>query len=81
MGGASGALYSIFFPGFVSGFQQHLKFDPNLQLSLSVFSEAPSQGLVTMRKYSPATVGDRTMIDALIPAVETLRIPTKCLRG
>lgn len=73
MGGTSGALYSIFFSGFVSGIQQLFKSQPDIEISLPVLSEALAQGLATMRRYTSANVGDRTMMDALIPFVEAMQ--------
>jgi dihydroxyacetone kinase len=73
MGGTSGALYSIFFSGFANSVQQQLKLDPNMRLSLHVFSKALGGGLVAMRRYTSAGVGDRTMMDALIPFVEKIQ--------
>ena len=64
MGGIPGALYSIFFSGFANSVKQQLKLDPNMRLSLHVFSEAPVEGLATMHRYTSVGVRDR-----LIPFV------------
>ncbi|KAJ4346755.1 Dihydroxyacetone kinase 2 [Didymosphaeria variabile] len=74
MGGTSGALYSIFFSGFGGGLQQAAGNNPNVSLSLDLISDALMQGLATMRKYTSAGVGDRTMMDALIPFVQSLHM-------
>ncbi|OAL51424.1 Dak1-domain-containing protein [Pyrenochaeta sp. DS3sAY3a] len=72
MGGTSGALYSIFFSGFVSGIQRYFKVPSQAELDLPAIAAALSHGLHTMRKYTSAAVGDRTMMDALIPFVEAI---------
>ena len=72
MGGTSGAPYSIFFSGFGGGLQQAAMSNPDVTLSLRLISDALLQALVTMRKYTAASIGDRTMMDALIPFVQSL---------
>ena len=67
MGGSSGAMYSIFFESASSIIEKSDK------MSLQVLSEALDEGLANMRKYGRAAPGDRTMIDAIHPALLVLR--------
>lgn len=63
MGGTSGALYCIFFTALAS--------------SLATADSVPAalkQALGVLCKYTNARPGDRTMMDALIPFVETLAL-------
>ena len=67
MGGSSGAMYSIFFESASATLE---KADC---VTLSSLSEALDEGLANMRKYGRAAPGDRTMVDAIHPALEVLR--------
>jgi dihydroxyacetone kinase-like protein len=66
-GGATGPLFGTFFVGLSEG------------VALSTVLDAPAvatafeAGLAAIQKQTPAKVGDKTMLDALIPAVEALR--------
>lgn len=64
MGGTSGALYGIFLSGFAAGLADSDSF--------VAVAEAASEALKTLGKYTPARAGDRTLMDALIPFVETI---------
>lgn len=68
MGGTSGAIYAIFFNA-VSTFLDRSA--GGLAHSV-VFANALHQGLAELCKYTSARVGSRTIMDALIPFVETL---------
>jgi len=62
MGGSSGAMYSILFEtaaGFIKS---------STEISPSTAGKAFSSGLKAVMKYGGASLGDRTMIDALSPA-------------
>ena len=67
MGGTSGALYGIFFAAFFS----RLPPSPSPP-SFGHVVDAARHALDTLQKYTPARVGDRTLMDALIPFVDTL---------
>ena len=67
MGGTSGALYGIFFAAFFS----RLPSSPSPP-SFEHVVAAARHALDTLQKYTPARVGDRTLMDALIPFVDTL---------
>lgn len=62
MGGTSGVLLSIFFTATGSAL-----------LAGADWAAALEQGAARMQLYGGATVGDRTMLDSLLPAVEVLR--------
>jgi dihydroxyacetone kinase len=61
MGGSSGALLAIFFSAAASALAK--------QGSLT---EAFGHGLERMTTYGGAKPGDRTMLDALVPAIDAL---------
>lgn len=59
MGGTSGAIYSLMFVG--------------ASQKVPDWPQAWENGLNTVKKYSAARLGDRTMLDALIPACEAFK--------
>jgi DAK2 domain len=61
MGGSSGVLLAIFFAAAAQSSASGAKWQAALQ-----------EGLARMMKYGGANVGDRTMIDALLPALAAL---------
>ena len=67
MGGSSGAMYSIFFESASA------ILDKADCITMKILSEALDEGLANMRKYGRAAPGDRTMIDAIHPALLVLR--------
>ncbi|XP_076041718.1 triokinase/FMN cyclase-like isoform X2 [Oratosquilla oratoria] len=71
MGGASGGLYSLFLIGIANKLQERFDGDP-----VKRWSEALRKGIESMIKYGKANRGDRTMLDALLPATEALE---KCI--
>lgn len=71
MGGTSGGLYSI----FISSMNTYLKAQDDAgkyTLDVKVMAKALEAGLKGLQRYTKAQVGDRTLMDALIPFVETL---------
>ncbi|OMJ28139.1 Dihydroxyacetone kinase 1 [Smittium culicis] len=68
MGGTSGAIYCLFFDGV----SQHLASLKSNDISHKDWSDSLSVGLQTIQRYSTAKVGDRTMVDAIQPFVESL---------
>ncbi|MBN1343045.1 MAG: dihydroxyacetone kinase subunit L [Phycisphaerae bacterium] len=66
-GGATGPLFGMFFSGMAEAASGKDSLDAE---SLASALEA---GLASIRKYTKAQVGDKTMIDALVPAVEAAR--------
>lgn len=67
MGGSSGALYSIFFLAAASEFQTS-------QVSLADVKRALGAGIDAISKYGGASVGDRTMLDALAAINSSLEV-------
>jgi len=66
MGGTSGALYGIFLSAFATGLANQRS------SSFPAIAAAAKYALETLQKYTPARVGDRTLMDALIPFVEAI---------
>jgi dihydroxyacetone kinase-like protein len=66
-GGAPGPLLGSFFLGMSEAVGERQTLDG------PALAEALEGGLAAMRKQTPAKPGDKTMLDALIPAVEALR--------
>lgn len=68
MGGTSGAIYAIFLNAvannLVASSGSHNEVAPLLRASLQL-------GLGELCRYTPARIGHRTLMDALIPFVET----------
>nr|XP_061810852.1 triokinase/FMN cyclase-like [Nerophis lumbriciformis] len=65
MGGSSGALYSL----FLTAASGHMT---EGRSNAAAWANAMHAGLQAMRRYGGADLGDRTMIDALEPAVDKL---------
>jgi dihydroxyacetone kinase len=70
MDGTSGALYAIFLNSLTHYFQLHLK---TKDVDLKIWTEALDSSLSALSTYTPARTGDRTLMDALIPFVATLK--------
>ncbi|CAG8893584.1 unnamed protein product [Penicillium salamii] len=70
MGGTSGAIYGIFLTAFSASLNRLHK--DSVDLSVKTFSSAASEALETLMNYTGARVGDRTLMDALIPFVTEL---------
>lgn len=67
MGGASGVLFGTL---FISGSINQIH---NKQANLELFCKIFDKSLATLKTRGKAEVGDKTMIDALAPAVDSLR--------
>lgn len=68
MDGTSGALYAIFLNALVHA----LRSQPAGASTPAVWAAALQQSCDALSKYTPARPGDRTLVDALYPFVETL---------
>lgn len=68
MDGTSGALYAIFLNSLVHSLRQA---SPG-EVTAQVWGTALKQASETLANYTPAQPGDRTLIDALHPFVQTL---------
>ncbi|KAH6853135.1 Dak1 domain-containing protein [Chaetomium sp. MPI-CAGE-AT-0009] len=72
MGGTSGAIYAIFFNA-VSSFLDKIIVGSEVDSTYpKLLAAALQQGLTELCKYTDARIGSRTIMDALIPFVETL---------
>ena len=75
MGGTSGAIYAIFFNAVSMSLDQLAGRGGANGLPLCysrVMAESLQHGLSELCRYTSARVGSRTLMDALIPAVEAL---------
>jgi triose/dihydroxyacetone kinase / FAD-AMP lyase (cyclizing) len=71
MDGTSGAIYAIFLNALAHGLRQQA--DGSLvPVTAKVWGKALETALQSLSKYTPAKPGDRTLMDALFPFVETL---------
>ncbi|PSK50307.1 Dihydroxyacetone kinase [Elsinoe australis] len=68
MDGTSGALYSIFINALLQRFCQK----PDEVFAATTWSLALNHALSVLSRYTPARTGDRTVIDALDPFVQSL---------
>lgn len=68
MDGTSGALYTIFLHSLVHALHQQ----PAGEAGPKVWAVALQKAMDALSRYTPAQPGDRTLIDALQPFVETL---------
>ena len=68
MDGTSGALYEL----FVTALAAALQTMPEETATLGTWAKAAGVALVRLQAMTPARVGDRTVMDALIPYVEAL---------
>jgi dihydroxyacetone kinase len=68
MDGTSGALYAIFLNALV----RSLAASPSGEATPQVWAKALEQSSAAMSKYTSARPGDRTLVDALYPFIETL---------
>jgi dihydroxyacetone kinase len=71
MDGTSGAIYAIFLNALAHGLRQNSPSSPQ-SVTAAVWAKALESSLTALGKYTPAQPGDRTLIDALHPFVETL---------
>jgi dihydroxyacetone kinase phosphoprotein-dependent L subunit len=67
MGGASGVIFGTLFSGGVRGLPQIA------QLDLPILADIMERGLNAVIARGKAQLGDKTMVDALAPAVESLK--------
>ncbi|KKY25891.1 putative dihydroxyacetone kinase [Phaeomoniella chlamydospora] len=76
MDGTSGAIYAIFMNALAYGLRSQ---DPSSSSSSptpvtpSIWAAALKSSLNDLAKYTPAQPGDRTLMDALVPFIETLQ--------
>lgn len=71
MDGTSGAIYAIFLNALAHGLRQNAPSSPQA-VTPEIWGKALQSSLQALGKYTPAQPGDRTLMDALYPFVETL---------
>ncbi|KAL1862961.1 hypothetical protein VTK73DRAFT_6572 [Phialemonium thermophilum] len=82
MDGTSGALYAIFLHALVHALRgQAGSGDKQTPATPQTWAAALRQSLDALAAYTPARPGDRTLVDALHPFVETLESPGADLRA
>ncbi|EEH40481.1 dihydroxyacetone kinase [Paracoccidioides lutzii Pb01] len=73
MDGTSGAIYAIFLNALAHSLRQEGSKEPSpIPVTAKEWSAALQHSLHALGKYTPAQVGDRTLIDALAPFISTL---------
>jgi triose/dihydroxyacetone kinase / FAD-AMP lyase (cyclizing) len=70
MDGTSGALYAIFLNALAYGLRSQSPPSPS-SVTAEQWAKALKSSLLALEKYTPAKPGDRTLMDALYPFVET----------
>ncbi|OMP83204.1 Dihydroxyacetone kinase [Diplodia seriata] len=71
MGGSLGAILSILLTAFAGSLQRAVKAEG--KLDVGIIGDAAGEALEALKAYTGARVGDRTVMDTLIPWCETLR--------
>ncbi|KAH7092272.1 dihydroxyacetone kinase [Paraphoma chrysanthemicola] len=71
MDGTSGAIYAIFLNALAHGLRQNSPSSPQ-PVTPQTWAKALESSLQALGKYTPAQPGDRTLMDALYPFVQTL---------
>ncbi|PQE30072.1 dihydroxyacetone kinase protein [Rutstroemia sp. NJR-2017a WRK4] len=69
MDGTSGALYAIFLNSLLAALRENASAG---EATPEVWAKALKSASEALSRYTPAKVGDRTLVDALYPFVETL---------
>ncbi|KAL1297709.1 hypothetical protein AAFC00_006257 [Neodothiora populina] len=72
MDGTSGAIYAIFLNALATGLRSQSN-SGEQKVNTAIWGKAAAFALESMGKYTPAKPGDRTLVDALAPFVETLK--------
>jgi dihydroxyacetone kinase len=71
MDGTSGAIYAIFLNALAHGLRAQ-DGDAPTPVTAGIWATALQSAVSALAKYTPAKRGDRTLVDALDPFVETL---------
>lgn len=72
MDGTSGALYSIFLHALTSSTKQQSQSSSSAIPSTAFWARVLISASQTLSQYTPAKIGDRTLMDALLPFIEAL---------
>ena len=67
IGGSMGPLYGNFFLGFVN------TLEPHAQMDAALFGDALAAAVSNVQSMGNAQVGDKTLIDTMVPALEAYR--------
>ncbi len=71
MDGTSGAIYAIFLNALAHGLREQ-DAGSKQEMNAKIWAAALRSSVTALGKYTPAQPGDRTLMDALLPFVETL---------
>lgn len=71
VGGSLGAILSILLTAFINALSA-LTSSQNVELNVETVAQAAEQALDNLKNYTSAREGDRTVMDVLIPFIETL---------
>ncbi|KAK8137138.1 hypothetical protein PG984_005078 [Apiospora sp. TS-2023a] len=71
MGGSLGAILGILLSAFTSALQEAVKQNGQSASSSSTYAQALAQAVETLKKYTGAREGDRTVMDVMIPFAES----------
>ena len=72
MGGTLGGILGIFFVSLRSALENNITSSSSTSDPIPLWATAVSTALQNLRRYTPAKVGDRTVMDTLIPFAEAL---------
>ena len=72
MDGTSGALYAIFLNSLTHNLKEHAAKSSDI-LTSTTWVQALKSSLSALEDYTPAKLGDRTLMDALIPFIDSLK--------
>lgn len=71
MDGTSGAIYAIFLNALAFGLREQ-DTGSSQEVTAQTWAKACKSALADLAKYTPAAPGDRTLMDSLVPFVDTL---------
>jgi dihydroxyacetone kinase len=72
MGGTLGGILGIFFVSLRSAVEANIDMASSSEGVLKLWGAALTTALTSLRRYTPAKVGDRTVMDTLIPFAENM---------
>lgn len=72
IGGSLGAILSILVTAFTNSLRDYYKQHPNTTLNIEAFAQSLPPAMQNLMNYTGARVGDRTVMDVLIPFSERL---------
>ncbi|KAJ6440552.1 dihydroxyacetone kinase [Purpureocillium lavendulum] len=72
MGGTLGGILGIFFVSLRAAVEKNIELASS-KGAVALWGEAVSSALQSLRRYTPAKIGDRTVMDTLIPFAEATR--------